>query len=313
MIDFLKLFFQKRKEAFLTFFSFLKKKKSFFFKLVLAFFISDLFILEFHRLLIPKKSLPPLKVASLSKNLSTKNYNKIWQDNVFHVGEIPTKKLSDMTNKDPIKTSLPFSLQGTIVHANPIRSVATVKNKESQAYKVGDVIEKQAKITEIQRRKIIFINQNNNDLEYLDIPENFSLNMNLKNTALSPSPYNTSLIKRQGNSFQVKRSDINEHLENLPKILNQARVVPHREEKGGSFAIEGFRFTSIKKGSVFEKLGFQLGDVIKQVDGELINNPEKALTLFERLKDSSGFKILVQRDGEDVEYDYNVSEDAPIN
>ena len=118
----------------------------------------------------------------------------------------------------------------------------------------------------------------------------------------------SSLIKRSGNSFEVKRSDLNDYLGRLPEILNQARVVPHLQNG----ELKGFRFASIDKGSVFEDLGFEKGDVIKEVAGELVTTPEQALELFERLKGGSGFKMLVEKDGKDVEWEYNVNENAPI-
>ena len=76
--------------------------------------------------------------------------------------------------------------------------------------------------------------------------------------------------------------------------------------------LKGFRFASVNKGSVFENLGFEKGDIIKEVDGEVVTTPEQALELFERLKGGSGFKMLVEKDGKEVEYGYGVDENAPI-
>ena len=106
----------------------------------------------------------------------------------------------------------------------------------------------------------------------------------------------------------MKRSDVKDHLNRLPEILNQARVVPHTENG----ELKGWRFASINKGSIFEDLGFEKGNIIKQVDGELVTSPEQALELFDRLKSESGVKILVEKDGKDVELEYDVDEDSPM-
>ena len=209
---------------------------------------------------------------------------------------------------DPVLSSLPFKLKGTIVHVNPHRSVATIKagsNNKTSSYQQGDTIEKQAEIKEIQRAKVIFFNQNNNRLEYIVIPEE-QKSLSISYAKNKPKTLKNSLVKRTGsNRFQVKRSDINEYLQKLPEILKQARVVPHRE---------GYRFSAIDKGSVFEELGFEKGDIIKEVDGEPMAppNPEKALELFDSLKGSSEIKMLVQRKGKDIYYKYIVKENAPI-
>ena len=110
-------------------------------------------------------------------------------------------------------------------------------------------------------------------------------------------------------SFGLKDLDINDYLKKLPDILQEARVVPEMDEDG---SVRGFRFAYINKGSVFLDLGFEKGDLIKEVDGEKVEDAEGALRLFDELKHSRGFKMLVERDGKDVYHEFNVEEDAPI-
>ena len=290
----------------------IQKKKPLFVALILAFLISDLLVLESHKLLLPEKNIPPLKLPPPSRSSFSGNYETIWEKNIFHPGPIPTGLISKAEpSGKPIKTSLPFSLKGTIVHTNPRRSVASVKDrKETKAYKTGDVIAGQARITEIQRRKIIFFNQNNNLLEFLQLPESVPVTLSF-NRPRRQDPVKTSLVKKAGNTFEVKRSRINEYLQKLPEILRQARMVPHRVTKDGVMTVEGFRFEAIKEEAQWLKdLGFQKGDIIKQVDGEPINTPETAITLFEKLRDSDGFEMIVQREGKTIKRNYTVDWDS---
>ena len=111
-----------------------RKKKPLFIALILAFLISDLLIMESHKLIVPEKTLPPLKLSPLFPNRSRlllKTMRLIWKGNIFHTGPIPTSLVTadeaPAHEMVPVKTSLPFALKGTIVHANPHRSVATVK------------------------------------------------------------------------------------------------------------------------------------------------------------------------------------------
>ena len=177
---------------------------------------------------------------------------------------------------------------------------------------MGDVINEQAEVNRIERRKIVFFNRDNSLLEYIEIPELNKLTIVQEGTK-TKSPSSGIVEQVQANSFKVKRSDVNSYLQNLPGILKQARVVPHRTEKNGEFIVDGFRFASIEKGSIFEKLGFELGDVIKQVNGESVTTPDKALELFERLRRGSDVKILVGKGKNNVEYTYKVDENVPIN
>ena len=299
--------------------TFAGKHKVFLFCLFLSLMISDLFLIKTSRFLLPEKvSAPPTRPASsmfFPDKLSLNHYKAIWENNIFHLGPIPDRlKEEPPESFDPVPTSLPFKLRGTIVHADPKKSVATILagvGKTAQALKQGeDIAENQARIVKIQRGKVIFLNQDNNRLEYILLPKEKNP-INIAYQTDKPKSDSSSLVKRFGNSFQVKRSDINDYLEKLPEILRQARVVPHRSSSG---EVEGWRFASINKDSIWEKhLGFKKGDIIKQVDGEIVTSPEQALELFERLReDSSGFKILIEQDGKEMEYEYSVRENVPI-
>ena len=295
------------------------KKRTFLILFFIAFLLADLVLLQINKILLPNGNLPP-SLGTLSKrNLikSTRdNYQVIWRKNLFHEGPLPDVRVAtySLYQQEPTQSSLPFQLTGTIVHVNPKRSVATVKsNNEALSYQKGDVIDGKAEINRIERRKIVFFNKDNSLLEYIDIPELNTLTITQQTSSLkSPASSNNIIKQVKSNQFKVNRSDVNTYLKNLPEILQQARVIPNQVKKNGELIMNGFRFASIKKGSVFEKLGFELGDTIKEVNGEVVNTPEKALELFEKLRSSSSVKILVEKDGKDVEYEYNVSEDAPM-
>ena len=83
-----------------------------------------------------------------------------------------------------VKSQLPLTLEGTIVHLNPEKSVATIVSRnanESKAYKVGDSIKNLIqRITKIQRRRVEFINSNSNRLEFIEIPTDEKLTLNFK-------------------------------------------------------------------------------------------------------------------------------------
>ena len=302
-------FFIKRNKKYVS------KNSKLLFSLFIAFAISDLLLIKSYKFLIPEKELAPLSIRYSDQGdaFSSDEYKIVWENNIFHTGPIPSDLKMNTQPAEPVLSSLPFTLKGTIIHANPSRSVATVKagsEDKTFSYQAGDIIENHVEVRKIERAKLIFFNQNNSRLEYIVIPEektklNISYQTDRKKPKLSQDK---SLIIRKGNSFAVKRSDLNDYLGRLPEILNQARVVPHTQDG----ELKGFRFAFIDKGSIFENLGFEKGDIIKEVAGELVTTPEQALELFERLKGGSGFKMLVEKDGQDVELEYNVNENAPI-
>ncbi|MBC6415952.1 MAG: hypothetical protein GDA46_06135 [Bdellovibrionales bacterium] len=295
------------------FFFVIQKYKNIIGSFVIAFFISDLFLIKSYSFIIPNKRLEPLKQSANNFNELKDKYSFLWETNIFHTGPIPSILQIKQENLEPVLSSLSFKLKGTIIHMNPRKSVATIQSdytNKTLSYKEGERIENQAQIKKIEKSKLVFLNENNNRLEYILLPEeNLNLGLSYKDEKKAPESKKSSLVlKKSENNYQVKRSDVNSYLMKLPEVLNQARVTPHQEN--GQF--KGFRFDMIEEGSIFEELGFQKGDVIKEVDGEFIETPEQALQLFERLKGSSKLKILVEKEGQDVELEYNVQENAPI-
>ena len=289
----------------------LKKYRTFILVFIISFLLADLLILKSYHFFLPAKELPPRRITKKSgpQKLHSGQYKMIWEDNIFHRGPIPTQLVEETVSEDPVKTNLPFALKGTIVHANPHRSVATVKGRkgESKSYRVGDAIEEQAEIVQIERRKIIFLNKNNGLLEFLEIPEK-------QKTALLHAPSSKQItlkkfspVQRLGQNFKLKRSVMNKYLKKLPEILQQARLVPNKVTRDGEVFMEGWRFASIQKGSVYEDLGFKVGDVLTEVEGEEINSADKALELYNQLKTNSRVQIVVNGQSRT----YTVDEDAP--
>ena len=301
-------------KVFKNLFFFIKKYKKLFIGFLTAFLISDLFLVKSYSLIILDRELAPLKLSYQNESLDMPRggYKIIWETNIFHTGPIPSVLKARVENLSPVLSSLDFKLKGTIIHANPNRSVATIQSgsdNQTVSYQVGDQIENQAEVRRIESAKVIFFNENNNSLEYIIIPEDeANMDISYQRKTIQKESTKSLITKKGDNRYQVNRSDINDHLNRLPEILTQARVVPHRVDG----EIQGFRFDSVDKGSIFETLGFKEGDIIKKVDGEFVESPEQALQLFERLKGRSGFKMLVEQDGRDRELEYNVSENAPI-
>ena len=282
------------------------RRRELFWTLAVSALLADLLILKTYSWFIPEAAVSNKAPRRAIRYKERQTYSSIYEDNIFHPGPIPESfKQPAAAPQHPVKTNLPFLLKGTIVHANPRRSVATVKGRtaESRPYQTGDIVENQAKILKVERRKIIFQNLSSGLLEFLEIPE-----------APPPQQREAGLKRRAPNlvpekprPFRMKRSEVQAHLKRVPQILQEARMVPNWVHKNGREVLEGFRFASIKKGSVLEKLGFKKGDVITKVEGEEISSPEKGLELFNKFQTNSQIQIVVNGKSRT----YNVDDDAP--
>lgn len=252
-------------------------------------------------------------------NQSLNDYSAIFSRNLFNSnGEDPPalsaaeggKESEMIEDQEAILSKLPLSLEGTIVHANPKKSVATivVKNSnESKPFRVGDPIDNLVeRITKIERRKVTFINQNSRRLEYIEIPLDEKLTLSFKNTA--PQQSGDELVVKRGEfDFQLKRTDVNKYLSDLSSVLGQARMQPYIPPGNGG-SVEGFKFTAIQPGSPYEKLGFKVQDIIKSVNGEPVNSPTKAMELYNSLKGQNDLELEVERNGRTEKFNYNITE-----
>lgn len=255
---------------------------------------------------------PPMRPSSVPRQefTSLSQYQKIQERNVFNAdGKIPPAMTADGSttpalDAPPVASQLPFKLEGTLVHANPHKSVATISSKsknEAKPYMVDQEIDNMARITKIERRKVIFRNLNNQRLEYIDIPENSSVTFGVRDPKVGSEE-----VQRKGEfDFTMRRADITRYTSDLGSILQQARMIPNMAPGSGG-RVDGFKFVAIQPNSIYEKLGFKPGDVIKQVNGEPINSPTKAMELYNALKSESRIKLMVERNGREETFSYDI-------
>lgn len=53
----------------------------------------------------------------------------------------------------------------------------------------------------------------------------------------------------------------------------------------------------LQQGSIFSTLGLQNTDIIMNINGELVDKPQKAMALFDTLKPGEDVKVKVNRKG----------------
>ncbi len=278
-----------------------------------GYFIADIAILKYRDLMLPTQP-PPAKPQSFeSQSVNPRgSYNSIISRNIFSSdGLIPdplfTESGSGAKEKEvPVESGLPITLKGTIVHSNPEKSIASVEAKSKiNAFMVGGDIEQMATLIEVERRRIVFRNLNNNRLEFIEMKnEGSKVSFDAAKPTTPNGSVKSDVIQIAPNKFEIKRADILKYTNDMASILQQAATVPRRNASG---EIECFKFLSIQPGSIYTQLGLQTGDCLKGVNGEKVDSPAKAMELYQMLKNSNNIKLTVERDGRDQENDYNVT------
>lgn len=294
---------------------FAEKYYGLFVSLLIAYIVADLSLLHVRPTMLPTKA-PIIKTHQAKQMViqSLAEYDVITKRNIFNEdGKIAPPFGIDESGgpgeveRPAVPSQLPIQLLGTIVNSNPRFSIATVSlnsKNMSASYKVDEDIENIARVTKIERKKLTFRNLSNNRNEYIEIPDDSSLNFGIQAGA-APAAGSGGFVEQTGKfDFSVKRADFEALTNNMQSVLQQARVEPVFSPDG--IGVEGYRFVNIIPGSPFEKLGFKIGDMIKSVNGEDVNSPTKALEMFNLLKSSNFVQMGVEREGREERFNYSL-------
>lgn len=117
-----------------------------------------------------------------------------------------------------------------------------------------------------------------------------------------PSEIASKIHKISDTHFEVERSVIDEILEKQAELMRSVRVVP---EKDGD-KTSGLRLFGIRPDSLLGTLGMENGDRLQSINGFDINDPQKALEAYTRLRMSDRLTVSINRRGKPVNIDVNI-------
>jgi general secretion pathway protein C len=102
--------------------------------------------------------------------------------------------------------------------------------------------------------------------------------------------------------YLVAQAEVDHSLENLSELFTQLRAVPNVE--GGQ--TNGFKVFAIRRGSLFQKIGLENNDVIQRVNGTDLNDPTRAMALFQELQGQTRLTVDVVRGGQPRTLTYEI-------
>ena len=191
-------------------------------------------------------------------------------------------------------TSLKIALLGTVA-GSPRNAVAVIEEttkRKQGLYKVGDSIQ-DAIIKMILRGKVVLKVEDKDEILTM---EEENVRSPEKDRAAS-RPLDT---RERGTTITVRRSDVQESLNDINKLMSEVRVRPHfRDGKP-----DGLSISRIKPGSIFSKLGLRNGDIVQGMNDNTIKSPDDILALYEKLKSGSEIQLEIDRRGERKTLDY---------
>lgn len=251
--------------------------------------------------------IPPKPVMVSPRSKPSQDLSVIEQRNIFdNENFIPEPFESAMLDcwSQARPSSSRINLLGTIVMSDESLSVALIENpgaNEKVAVKKDELFfDNRYQALSVDRKRFCFQNKSTQDFEFIEIPEDRGLISN--NLVASGTSPREGISIRGENQYQIKQSFLQNQLGDLQNVLQTAKAIPAIE--GGK--MKGFLIQSIDEDSIFASLGLGAGDVLKEVNGIVLDNAGKGLEAFSALKESKKIELTITRAGQEQVISYEV-------
>lgn len=114
-----------------------------------------------------------------------------------------------------------------------------------------------------------------------------------------PPEIASRIQKLSDHEFRVDRAAVNLILEKQSELFRSVRIVPDKNAAG-------FRLPRVASGSLFDMLGLKSGDSVRSINGMPLNDPQKALEAYARLRSADRLTLGLQRGGKDMTIDLHI-------
>ena len=192
-------------------------------------------------------------------------------------------------------TKLPLRLLGTAAATREERSRAAIEDEKTRKHMivaVGDRLEGHARVrvTRIERTRVILDNAGRPEELALHEdqprgPRNARSSRKSQQARRKPRPTREESLNARLDALSGKDG------QGISRILSSARIVPFYDEG----EMRGMKVDAIKADSLFEKIGFQNGDIITEVNGIVIDRIESTNAIFDEFATADAIETAVLR------------------
>lgn len=196
---------------------------------------------------------------------------------------------------DAPDTRLNLVLRGVLSSDDPegARAIIAEPNGNENFFRVGSALPGSAELKEIHADRIILMRAGRH--ETLRLPREA-----MEGAVSTSRPEAGADTGSAGELLGGYR----DKLQNNPQALMElARPVPYTDANG--FA--GFRLFPGSKPALFAQVGLLPGDIVKEVNGVILDNPTKGAEVMQELRDSQQLSLRIERGGQEI----NLAVDIP--
>ncbi|PIE71012.1 MAG: hypothetical protein CSA22_04595 [Deltaproteobacteria bacterium] len=237
-------------------------------------------------------------------------YRQVEQRNLFKTVRVEAEKqkaASDLELSNMAQTKLKLKLWGTVSgQGKAAYAVIDEGGREGQnLYREGDTV-KEARVKRILREKVVLTVNGKDEILEMDPAATSSTALPVRgflHGRMPPlRPTRTDEAREETReTFQLKRSVIDESLQDINSLMKQVKIRPHFRDGQP----DGLMLSQISANSIFRKMGLKNGDIVIGVDGKEIESVEDAMKFYENLIGAASVALQIRRRGQvkTIQYD----------
>lgn len=194
----------------------------------------------------------------------------------------PTQPLEDLA-----ETDLSLTLKGTIASARGGESIAIIADSrdEEKIYGLRDTVAAGTTLHAVYTDRVVL--NRSGALEVLKLPKEFP-NSAPRGRRSANTATRTSLAPPSTSSIQ------NVIAQNVTKLADVIRPTPYFVNGQQ----QGYRVYPGRNRRQFAALGLRPGDLIKDIDGAALTDPQQAMQIFQSLGTAEQVSVTVERNGQ---------------
>ena len=229
---------------------------------------------------------PPIQISrSTSAAGSSVDVQAIANTHIFGEADPAEVIVAPQENIENLaETRLSLTLKGTIASPEESSSIAIIADarNEEKIYLVKDTVAPGATLHAIYLDRVVL--NRGGVLEVLKLPKEFP-------QGSSPARRNTTTASRT--AVSNPQSIQNVVTQNVTKLADVIRPTPYYV----SGQMQGYRVYPGRDRKQFAALGLRPGDLIKDIDGAALTNPQQATEIFQGLGQKDQVSVTVERNG----------------
>lgn len=210
-----------------------------------------------------------------------------------------------VAGRAPLNVASKVRLLGTVAGdaAHSLAILEEIVSKKQGAYRLHDMVPGVGQVHTIDHESIVIGLDGMEEELFLDILQRPVPPPAATMANAAPVAPGTVVTPGGGPIHKsVDRAELDQTLSNIPGLMTQARAMPFMNNG----KMEGFRLEFIQKGSFFEKLGLQAGDVLQRINGVELRDPGMALGLFQQLRTERNVAVDVLRNNQRTTLAYDI-------